>query len=55
MVMLTIRRVLFGAAGIFLFLQAFKSFQMAGWSGDTIVPGVMGLVFAVMAGTGKGG
>ena len=55
MVMLTIRRIVFGAAGIFLFLQAFKSFRLAGWSGDTIVTAVMGLLFAVMAGTGKGG
>ncbi len=55
MVMLTIRRIVFGAAGIYLFLEAFKSFRLAGWSGDTIVAGVMGLLFAVMAGTGKGG
>ncbi len=55
MVMLTIRRIVFGAAGIYLFLEAFKSFQLAGWSSDTIAAGVMGLLFAVMAGTGKGG
>jgi hypothetical protein len=55
MVMLTVRRIVFGAAGIFLFLEAFKSFRVAGWSGDTILAGGMGLLFAVMAGTGKGG
>jgi len=55
MVMLTIRRVVFGAAGIFLFLEAFKSFSLSGWSGDTILAGGIGLLFAVMAGTAKGG
>jgi hypothetical protein len=53
--MLTIRRVVFGAAGIFLFLQAFKSFRLAGWTGDTILSAGMGLLFAVLAASNKGG
>ena len=55
MVVLTIRRIVFGAAGIWLLLEAFKSFRNAGWNGDTILAGMMGLLFAIMAGTGKGG
>ena len=55
MVMLTIRRIVFGAAGVFLLLEAFKSFRLTGWSGDTFLAGGIGMLFAVMAGTGKGG
>ncbi|MCL4524486.1 MAG: hypothetical protein M1453_14925 [Acidobacteria bacterium] len=55
MVLLTIRRIVFGAAGIYLLWEAFKSFRLAGWSGDTMLAGGMGLLFAIMAGTGKGG
>ena len=55
MVILTIRRIVFGAAGLWLLLEAFKSFRATGWSGDVILAGSLGLMFAVMAGTGKGG
>jgi hypothetical protein len=55
MVMQTIRRIVFGAAGIWFLLEALKAFRLAGWSGDTFFAGGLGLLFAVMAGTGKGG
>ncbi len=55
MLVSTIRRILFGGAGIFLFVQAFQSFRLAGWTGDTVMAGVIGGLFALMAITGKGG
>ena len=55
MVMLTIRRIVFGGAGLWLLLEAFKSFRAEGWGGDTVFAGALGVLFGVMAVTGKGG
>jgi hypothetical protein len=55
MVALTVRRIFFGGAGIFLFVQAARAFRLGGWTGDTILAAVMGVLFAMMALTGKSG
>jgi len=51
----TIRRIVFGAAGLFFFAQAGVMFHKAGTVSDSIFPAAMGALFAVMAITGKSG
>jgi hypothetical protein len=55
MVVKTIRRIVFGTAGLFFLAQAAQAFRQAGLTQEAAFPAAMGALFAVMAIWGKSG
>ncbi|MBI3484800.1 MAG: hypothetical protein HY012_06570 [Acidobacteria bacterium] len=55
MQVLTIRRIAFGGAALFLFVQAAQAFRQAGFTQQAAFPAAIGALFAVMAIWGKSG
>jgi len=50
-----IRRVVFGAAGLFFFIEAAQAIRLAGITQQAAFPAAIGTFFAVMAIWGKSG
>jgi hypothetical protein len=55
MLVKTIRRIVFGAAGLFFFVQAAQAFRQAGFTRAAAFPAAIGALFAMMAIWGKSG
>jgi hypothetical protein len=55
MVVVTIRRIVFGAAGLFFLVQAAQAFRQAGFTQAAAFPAAIGAFLAVMAIWGKSG